>query len=64
MKLNKRSLNKIMKAFFAIALVVLFSFFAFFNSARIKACEDCVAESEITENFNSVYEAENEFETM
>lgn len=64
MKLNKRSLNKITKAFFAIALVVLFSFFAFFNSARIKACEDCVAESEITENFNSVYEAENEFETM
>ena len=53
-----------MKAFFAIVFVVLFSFFAFFNSARIKACEDCVAESEITENFNSVYEAENEFETM
>lgn len=53
-----------MKAFFAVVLVVLFSFFAFFNSARIKACEDCVGESEITENFDSIHETENEFEAM
>lgn len=42
-----------MKAFFAIVLVVLFSFFAFFNSARIKACEDCVNENSVEEILNS-----------
>ncbi len=53
-----------MKAFFAIVLVVLFSFFAFFNSARIKACEDCTdVQTAINENAVDLdYEEEFDFE--
>ena len=48
---TKKSLRVMAKAFFVIASVVLFSFFAFFNSVRIKACEDCTGvQNVINEN--------------
>lgn len=53
MQLNKKSLRISVKTFFAIVSIVLFSFFVFFNSIRIKRCEDCVNENLAEEILNS-----------
>ena len=53
MQLNKKSLRTSVKTFFTIVSIVLFSFFVFFNSIRIKGCEDCVNENLAEEILNS-----------
>lgn len=58
----KKSLRVTAKAFFVVTLVILFSFFAFFNSVRIKACEDCTGvQNVINENVIDL-KSEEEFD--